>query len=72
MALQHESNHFEGADAVTGKALVENAAVGNDTEHELSPLQAIKAYPMAVFWCLIVSLCVVMVSYFFLHSLESH
>lgn len=32
-------------------------------EHSLTPWQAIKAYPMAVFWCFVVSTCVVMEGY---------
>lgn len=54
-------NHIESLDGIPGKALIENAAVGSDLEHELSPWMAVKAYPMAVFWCLMVSMCVVMV-----------
>ena len=38
-----------------------NAKSGAALEHELTPLQAIKAYPTAVFWALMVSMCVVMV-----------
>ena len=29
-------------------------------EHHLSPLEAIKAFPMAIFWSLLVSMCVIM------------
>lgn len=59
------ANHIEAADAtIPSKVLVENAAVGSDLEHELAPWVAIMAYPMAVFWCLMVSMCVVMVSIF--------
>lgn len=32
-------------------------------EHTLTPGQAIKAYPMAIFWCLAVSMCVIMEGY---------
>ena len=32
-------------------------------EHELTPVQCIKAYPMAIFWCLMVSMCVIMEGY---------
>jgi hypothetical protein len=56
------ANHIEAVDAVPSKVLIENAAIGSDHEHELAPWAAIKAYPMAVFWCLMVSMCVVMVS----------
>ncbi len=57
------ANHVEAVDGIPSKALIENAAVGSDLEHELAPWAAIKAYPMAIFWCLIVSMCVVMVSH---------
>jgi hypothetical protein len=46
--LQGENLHF-------------NARDGAALEHELTPLQAIKAYPNAIFWALMVSMCVVMV-----------
>lgn len=32
-------------------------------EADLSPLQAIRAYPMAIFWSLMVSMCVIMEGY---------
>lgn len=32
-------------------------------EQTLTPGQAIKAYPMAIFWCLAVSMCVIMEGY---------
>ena len=32
-------------------------------EHALTPSQAIKTYPMAIFWCLIASTCVIMEGY---------
>ncbi|KAK0120541.1 hypothetical protein ONS96_010746 [Cadophora gregata f. sp. sojae] len=57
------AKHVEAVDAIPSKVLVENAAVGSDLEHELAPWAAIKAYPMAVFWCLMVSMCVVMEGY---------
>lgn len=55
------ASHLEGSDVNT-KVIVEDAAVMSRVEHELSAWEAIKAYPMAVFWCLVVSMCVVMVS----------
>jgi hypothetical protein len=33
------------------------------SEADLTPLQAIKAYPMAIFWSLMVSMCVIMEGY---------
>jgi len=44
-----------------GDKLHFNAKDGAALEHDLTPLQALKAYPMAVFWALMVSMCVVMV-----------
>lgn len=38
-----------------------NAKDGTAVERDLTPLQAIKAYPTAIFWALMVSMCVVMV-----------
>jgi hypothetical protein len=35
----------------------------SNVEHTLTPGQAIKAYPMAIFWCLAVSMCVIMEGY---------
>lgn len=32
-------------------------------EHNLTVLEAIKAYPMAMFWCLVISTCVIMEGY---------
>lgn len=43
-----------------GKQLEVLAQVGAQTELTLTPWQAIKAYPMAVFWSLMVSMCVIM------------
>jgi hypothetical protein len=54
-------SHLED-DQIPPKVLVQDAAVGSKLEHELNAWEAIKAYPMAVFWCLILSMCVVMVS----------
>lgn len=35
----------------------------NDHEHALTLLQAVKFYPMAIFWSLMVSMCVIMEGY---------
>jgi SP family general alpha glucoside:H+ symporter-like MFS transporter len=45
-----------------GDKLHFNAMDGSATEHDLTPLEAIKAYPTAIFWALMVSMCVIMVS----------
>jgi hypothetical protein len=39
------------------------AADATEAEHALSPLQAIRAYPMAIFWSFMVSMCVIMEGY---------
>lgn len=44
-----------------GDKLHYNAKDGAAIEHDLTPLQALKAYPSAVFWALMMSMCVVMV-----------
>ena len=40
--------------------LITLAKDASEFEHQLSPLEAMKAYPMAIFWSLMVSMCVVM------------
>jgi SP family general alpha glucoside:H+ symporter-like MFS transporter len=39
------------------------AKEGAELEHHLSPWQAVKAYPMAIFWAVLVSMCVIMEGY---------
>lgn len=46
-----------------GSQLNNAALEGTILEHELSPLEAIKAYPAAIFWALMVSMCVIMEGY---------
>jgi len=45
------------------RQLSQAAADRAHVEHALTPGQAIRAYPMAIFWCLAVSMCVVMEGY---------
>jgi hypothetical protein len=45
------------------RSLSQAAADRSDLEHELTPSQAIRAYPMAIFWTLMVSMCVIMEGY---------
>jgi MFS transporter, SP family, general alpha glucoside:H+ symporter len=40
--------------------MIELAKTAAAVQYQLTPLQAIKAYPMAIFWSLAVSMCVVM------------
>lgn len=57
-------SHLEAAtsldEKMDGKVLITLAKDASEFEHQLSPLQAIEAYPMAIFWSLMVSMCVVM------------
>lgn len=46
-----------------GVELHDAAKEGATTEHKLSPLEAMKAYPAAVFWAVVVSMCVIMEGY---------
>lgn len=55
-----------------GDKLLHNAKDGAAMEHDLTPLQALKAYPMAVFWALMVSMCVVMVRHSICTSAQQH
>ncbi|KAK9489818.1 hypothetical protein V1508DRAFT_426841 [Lipomyces doorenjongii] len=43
--------------------LTETAKTAAEVEQHLPPLQAIKAYPKAIFWSLVVSMCVIMEGY---------
>lgn len=45
------------------KVLAQNAEDSIAVEHKLTPLEAIKSYPMAIFWSLIISTCVIMEGY---------
>lgn len=46
-----------------GSQLNNAAANGEVLEHELTLLEAIKAYPIAIMWALLVSMCVIMEGY---------
>ncbi|KAK9241514.1 hypothetical protein V1506DRAFT_465918, partial [Lipomyces tetrasporus] len=46
-----------------GNQLTQTAKSAAEVQQNLPPLQAIKAYPMAIFWCLTVSMCVIMEGY---------
>lgn len=45
--------------AVHGK-LDAHAQTARERAHQMGPREALQAYPMAVFWSLVVSMCVVM------------
>jgi MFS transporter, SP family, general alpha glucoside:H+ symporter len=63
------SAHFENVthlpleEKMTGDILHEYAKVGAYVEHQLSAWEAIKTYPKAIFWSLMVSMWVVMEGY---------
>lgn len=46
-----------------GQEIREQARGGAEAEHNLPPLEAIRKYPWTLFWCLVVSMCVVMEGY---------
>ena len=65
-----EAHHIEHNEAlpdlksdITGEHLEILAKDGAENEHNITPMQAVKAYPMALFWALMVSMCVVMEGY---------
>jgi MFS transporter, SP family, general alpha glucoside:H+ symporter len=45
------------------KVLIAEAAAGFANERELGPLAALKAYPWAIVWSLVMALCVIMEGY---------
>ena len=61
------SAHVEGFHdpqlSTDAKVLLADAEESVEFEHNLTARQAIQAYPMAVFWCLVVSTCVIMEGY---------
>jgi len=56
-----ESSHL--GDKLSGKHLEALAKDGAENEHTITPWQALKFYPMAIFWSLTVSMCVIMEGY---------
>lgn len=58
--------HFEREwrdEKLQNRQLSQAAEDRSNVEHALTPGQAIRAYPMAIFWCLAVSMCVIMEGY---------
>ena len=65
-SLQHVEKSTSKADDTgfgSHKVFLQDAEDSVAVEHQLTPLQAIKAYPMAIFWCLVISTCVIMEGY---------
>jgi len=59
--LELEDLHLEIK--MQGSNLNHVAREAAELEHQLGPMAAIKAYPMALFWAVMVSMCVVMEGY---------
>lgn len=57
------SNEFDEKLDLTGSKLNEIARGGAEAERDLTTLEAIKIYPMAIFWAVMVGMCVVMEGY---------
>jgi len=53
-----DASHLEATPAgkIKGEQLVQLAKDSSDIEHALSPMEAVKAYPMAIFWSLMVNM----------------
>ena len=62
-AVVHIESHGDSDPPPQTKSLVADAAQSNAVEHSLTVRQAINAYPMAIFWCFGVSMCVIMEGY---------
>lgn len=63
--LGRAEDHIEVAspgndEVITEKQLIAEAAAGFETEKELGPWEAVKAYPQAIGWALVMALCVIM------------
>ena len=64
--MANRDTHQEGLEAMPGmstQALNQNARNAEEAEHKESFRQALKIYPNALFWSLMVSMCVVMEGY---------
>jgi SP family general alpha glucoside:H+ symporter-like MFS transporter len=61
-AVQH--SHLEAVTSPNEKMgeaqIVEQAKEATEIEHTLSVMECVKNYPMAIFWSIMVSMCVVM------------
>ncbi|KAK6819321.1 hypothetical protein RU639_008265 [Aspergillus parasiticus] len=55
-------NHGEENNAVRDSA-IEEAQVANIDEHNMTVRQALRSYPWAVFWCLSISMSIIMEEY---------
>lgn len=62
-AVTHVESYETTKHSPQAKTLVEDAAQSTAVEHSLTIPQAINAYPMALFWCFGVAMCVIMEGY---------
>jgi SP family general alpha glucoside:H+ symporter-like MFS transporter len=62
-AVGHDHVEYVSPEGDSAEVLEARAKEAQEAEHALSPLQAIKAYPMALFWSFMVSMCVIMEGY---------
>lgn len=60
---EHIESTFSRMPPASEKALAIDSGEGSAVEHSLTVYQAIEAYPVAIFWCLVVSMCVIMEGY---------
>ncbi|PNP44994.1 hypothetical protein TGAM01_v206311 [Trichoderma gamsii] len=61
--LHEESLPVGTGEKATINEIADNARLAAEAEHELSPFQAVRRYPRAVLWCLLISMCVIMEGY---------
>jgi SP family general alpha glucoside:H+ symporter-like MFS transporter len=66
--LGQDEDHVDVAspvndEVINEKQLIAEATAGFETEKELGPWQAVKAYPQAIGWALVMALCVIMEGY---------
>lgn len=45
------------------RVLIQDDENNAPIEQDLTPWQAVRAYPMAIFWCIVISTCVIMEGY---------
>ncbi|KAK1238743.1 hypothetical protein MKX07_004319 [Trichoderma sp. CBMAI-0711] len=61
--LHEESLPIEAGEKAGINQIADDAKLAAVAEHELAPLQAVRKYPKAIGWCLLISACVIMEGY---------
>ncbi len=62
--LSHTSEHgYKLEEKLRGDALTDYAQTGVSAQHKMTITDALRDYPWALFWCLMVSMCVIMEGY---------